>query len=68
MIKYISYDLNVFQEDKVTVKMMTMLNYFKVKYVANPGLKIVELPFGQKEDFSMMIIFPDNNAIFKKVS
>ncbi|PIO36933.1 hypothetical protein AB205_0171930 [Aquarana catesbeiana] len=53
--------------DQVTVKMMTMINYFNVKYVANPGLKIVELPFGPKEDFSMVIIFPDNNAIFKKI-
>lgn len=60
--------MNVFQNDQVTVKMMTMINYFNVKYVANPGLKIVELPFGPKEDFSMVIIFPDNNAIFKKVS
>ncbi|KAM5158482.1 leukocyte elastase inhibitor-like [Mantella aurantiaca] len=52
---------------QVKVKMMYMINHFKIKYIENPGLKIVELPYGPKEDFSMVIMIPDNNNIFKKV-
>ncbi|XP_018420176.1 PREDICTED: serpin B8-like [Nanorana parkeri] len=54
--------------EQVTVQMMTMTNYFKSKYIENPGLKIVELPYGTKEDFSMVIMIPDNNVIFDKVN
>ncbi|XP_072269433.1 serpin B10-like [Pyxicephalus adspersus] len=53
---------------QVPVKMMSIVNTFKIKYVENPGLKIVELPYGPKGDFSMVTIIPDSNEIFKTVN
>ncbi|XP_073532751.1 leukocyte elastase inhibitor-like [Phyllobates terribilis] len=53
--------------EKVMVNMMHITNYFKVKYIKNPGIKLLELPYGVDQDYTMMIFLPDNNSVFKQV-
>ncbi|XP_063781000.1 serpin B10-like isoform X2 [Pseudophryne corroboree] len=53
--------------EQVEVNMMWIINYFNVNYINNPGIKVVELPYGLTQDFSMIIILPDNNTVFKQV-
>ncbi|XP_069814213.1 leukocyte elastase inhibitor-like [Dendropsophus ebraccatus] len=52
---------------QVMVNMMRTTSYFNVKYIENPGIKVLELPYGVSQDFSMIIVLPDNNAVFKQV-
>ncbi|XP_068092898.1 leukocyte elastase inhibitor-like [Hyperolius riggenbachi] len=54
--------------EKVTVDMMFVVNSFKVTYIEDPGVKVLELPYGPVQDFSMVIILPDSNLIFKQVT
>ncbi|XP_056376987.1 leukocyte elastase inhibitor-like isoform X2 [Hyla sarda] len=53
--------------ENVMVNMMHITSYFNVKYIENPGIKVLELPYGVSQDFSMFIILPDNNAVFEQV-
>ncbi|XP_077125880.1 serpin B8-like [Ranitomeya variabilis] len=53
--------------EKVMVDMMQITSYFKVKYIKNTGIKVLELPYGVKQDYAMVLIVPDNNSVFKQV-
>ncbi|XP_075069073.1 leukocyte elastase inhibitor-like [Mixophyes fleayi] len=53
--------------EQVIVNMMYVMSHFNVKYIKNPGLKVVELPYGLTQDVSMFIILPDSNTVFKQV-
>lgn len=58
----------IFQNEQVMVDMMQITSYFNVKYIKNPGVKVLELPYGVSQDFVMIIILPDNNSLLKRVS
>ncbi|XP_044148956.1 leukocyte elastase inhibitor-like [Bufo gargarizans] len=53
--------------EQVMVDMMHMTSYFNVKYITDPGIKVLELPYGASQNFTMVIIVPDNNSVFKQV-
>lgn len=53
--------------EQVMVDMMQITSYFNVKYIKNPGVKVLELPYGVSQDFVMIIILPDNNSLLKRV-
>ncbi|MEE6465211.1 hypothetical protein FKM82_006490 [Ascaphus truei] len=52
---------------QVTVDMMFIRNTFNIRYIANPGATILELPYGYSQDLSMFIILPDNNTVFEQL-
>ncbi|KAM4026598.1 leukocyte elastase inhibitor-like isoform 1-T2 [Anomaloglossus baeobatrachus] len=54
--------------EQVMVNMMRITSYFNVKYIKNPGIKVLELPYGVKQDYAMIILVPDNNSVFKQVT
>ncbi|KAM4705042.1 serpin B10-like [Rhinophrynus dorsalis] len=52
---------------QVQVDMMITKNTFNIKHVENPGLTVLELPYGVSEDLSMIIMLPDNNTVLEQV-
>ncbi|KAG8544403.1 hypothetical protein GDO81_022552, partial [Engystomops pustulosus] len=53
--------------DQVMVNMMQITSYFNVKYIENPGIKVLVLPYGVSQDFTMVILLPDDNSVMKQV-
>ncbi|KAM3928487.1 serpin B8-like [Leptodactylus fuscus] len=66
-MKTIKAPFTKISNEQVMVDMMYITNYFKVKYIANPGIKVVQLPYGSEQAYSMFIVVPDNNSVFKQV-
>ncbi|XP_075682820.1 leukocyte elastase inhibitor-like [Rhinoderma darwinii] len=54
-------------KEQVIVNMMSITTYFNVKYIKNPGIKVLELPYGVSQDFIMVIILPDSISVLKQV-
>ncbi|KAM4688144.1 leukocyte elastase inhibitor-like isoform 1-T2 [Discoglossus pictus] len=52
---------------QVPVDMMLVRNSFNLNYIQNPGLSIIELPYGAEQHLSMLIILPDNNTVLEKL-
>ncbi|KAM4704991.1 serpin B10-like [Rhinophrynus dorsalis] len=52
---------------QVQVDMMMVRNKFNIKHIANPGITVLELPYGQSQDLSMIIMLPDNNTVLEQV-
>ncbi|XP_066435178.1 leukocyte elastase inhibitor-like [Eleutherodactylus coqui] len=53
--------------EEVMVNMMHITSHFNVKYVRNPGIKILELPYGTSGNIVMVVLVPDNISVFKQV-
>ncbi|CAH2284156.1 serpin B10 [Pelobates cultripes] len=48
----------------INVDTMFMINKFNINYIENPGISVLELPYGTDKYLSMFILLPDNNTVF----
>ncbi|XP_053569063.1 leukocyte elastase inhibitor-like [Bombina bombina] len=53
--------------EEIMVDMMLVRNSFNMNYIKNPGLSIVELPYGTSKDLSMFVMLPDNNTVLQQL-
>uniref|UniRef100_A0A8C5MQD6 Serpin family B member 8 n=1 Tax=Leptobrachium leishanense TaxID=445787 RepID=A0A8C5MQD6_9ANUR len=53
--------------EEVNVDMMFTANKFNFNYISNPGLSIIELPYGKTQGLSMFVLLPNNNTVLKKL-
>ncbi|XP_063307861.1 serpin B8-like [Pelobates fuscus] len=48
----------------INVDTMFMISKFNINYIENPGISVLELPYGTDKYLSMFILLPDNNTVF----
>ncbi|XP_053322699.1 serpin B6-like [Spea bombifrons] len=53
--------------EEVMVDMMLIRNTFNMLYASNPGMSVIELPYGPSQDLSMIILLPDNNTALQQL-
>ncbi|KAE8597731.1 hypothetical protein XENTR_v10016580 [Xenopus tropicalis] len=53
--------------EQIKVNMMATMNTFNMKRIKNPGMSVLELPYGDTKDLSMVIMLPDNSTVLTKV-
>ncbi|OCT74466.1 leukocyte elastase inhibitor [Xenopus laevis] len=53
--------------EQIQVNMMATMNTFNMNRIEKLGMSVLELPYGDTKDLSMIILLPDNNTVLTKV-